>query len=114
MYQHVCQLKDIGPNGGVAALIGSQQVALFRVQLEGIEHVFGISNYDPFSGANVLSRGILCTMNNEIVVASPIYKQHFSLQSGKCLEDDSVQLKTWLVSIDRDKVFVFNDEVVAA
>ncbi len=32
------------------------------------------------------------------VVASPLYKQHFRLEDGQCLEDDSVTLRIWSVS----------------
>ncbi len=114
MYQLVCELDDILPNAGVAALVGDEQVALFRVQLEGKEHVFGISNYDPFSDANVISRGIIGTMGDELVVASPVYKQHFSLQTGQCFEDETVRLKTWFVSIDGNKVYVYDKKIEVA
>ncbi len=45
-------------------------------------------------------------MNGEPVVASPLYKQHFSLRSGLCLEDDSVQLKTYPVLLDGDRILL--------
>jgi len=56
---------------------------VFRVR----DAVFAIGNYDPASDANVLSRGIVGDIGGEIVVASPIYKQHFSLITGRCLEE---------------------------
>ena len=59
------------------------------------EQVFAVSNFDPFGKANVLSRGIIGSIGEQLVVASPLYKQHFDLQTGACLEDDSVSLKTF-------------------
>ena len=44
--------------------------------------MYAIGNYDPASDANVLARGIVGDIGGEIVVASPIYKQHFSLRHG--------------------------------
>ena len=77
----VCKLGDIVPDTGVCALVDGRQVAVFR--LSG-DSVHAIDNYDPFSQANVLSRGIVGDLKGELVVASPVYKQHFSLASGRC------------------------------
>ena len=41
--------------------------------------VYALDNFDPHSGANVLSRGIVGDLSGELVVASPVYKHHFSL-----------------------------------
>jgi NAD(P)H-dependent nitrite reductase small subunit len=80
----VCALDDIVPNTGVCALVGGEQVAVFRLD---DDRVYAIGNFDPLSGANVLSRGIVGDLGGELVVASPVYKQHFSLASGRCLEE---------------------------
>src|SRR4051812_2182075 len=68
----VCRLEDIVPNCGVCALVDGEQVAIFRLD---DDRVFAIGNGDPFSGANVLSRGLVGDLKGELVVASPIYKQ---------------------------------------
>jgi len=73
----VCLLSAIAPYTGVCALVEGQQVAIFRVGNEA--DVYAISNYDPFSKAFVLSRGIVGDRNGILKVASPIYKQNFSL-----------------------------------
>lgn len=83
----VCPLADILPGTGVCALIGSQQVAIFRPTAE--EQVFAISNIDPFAQASVLSRGLIAEHQGELWVASPLKKQHFRLNDGFCLEDES-------------------------
>jgi nitrite reductase (NADH) small subunit len=99
----VCALDDIVPNSGVCALIGGQQVAVFRVS---DDRVYALSNYDPFSNANVLSRGIVGDIKGELVVASPVYKQHFSLATGFCVEDPAVQVSAFPARISNGMVEV--------
>ena len=100
----VCALDDITPNTGVGALIENQQIALFRVGHE--KRVYALSNQDPFSKAFVMSRGILGDLQGERVVASPIYKQHFSLATGRCLEDKDQKLLVFPSKIENGKVWV--------
>lgn len=100
----ICALNDITPNTGVAALINEQQIALFRVGQE--QRVYALSNQDPFSGANVMSRGIVGDLQGERVIASPIYKQHFSLATGRCLEDKEQKLLVFPCKIHAGRVFV--------
>lgn len=59
---------------------------------------------DPIGKAYVMSRGIVGDINGEMCVASPLYKQHFSLKSGQCLEDEAHCLKTWRVTVDDNQV----------
>jgi nitrite reductase (NADH) small subunit len=99
----VCRLDDIVPNSGVCALVGARQVAVFRLDDDS---VYAIDNHDPFSRANVLSRGIVGDVKGELVVASPVYKQHFSLTSGKCLEDPEVRVLVYPVRLDGLTVLV--------
>lgn len=100
----VCNLNDITPNTGVGALVGGQAVALFRVGTE--KRVYALSNKDPFSQANVMSRGIIGDLQGERVIASPIYKQHFSLATGRCLEDKDQKLLVFPTKILNDRVMV--------
>ena len=100
----ICPLAAIAPNTGVCALIADEQVAIFRVGSG--EDVFAISNYDPFSKAFVLSRGIVGDRNGIAKVASPIYKQNFNLVTGQCLDDETVSIPTFKVRIVEDRVQV--------
>ncbi len=93
----ICPLDRILPNTGVCALINDQQIAVFRVG-EG-EDVYAIDNLDPFSKAYVLSRGIVGDRNGIPKVASPIYKQNFSLLTGECLDDSTVKLQVFLTQV---------------
>jgi NAD(P)H-dependent nitrite reductase small subunit len=99
----VCRLEDIVPNTGVCALVGGAQVAVFRLD---DDRVFALSNHDPFSRANVLSRGIVGDLKGELVVASPIYKQHFSLATGRCAEQPEVSVAVFPVRVDDGAVWV--------
>lgn len=83
----LCPISDILPGTGVCALIGDQQVAIFRPYAD--DQVFAISNIDPFAQASVLSRGLIAEHQGELWVASPLKKQHFRLHDGYCMEDDS-------------------------
>ncbi len=92
-WQTVCSAKELSPNIGVRALLGGEQVAIFNVQ----GSYYAISAIDPFTQAAVLARGIVGDIGGQLVVASPIYKQHFVLSTGECIEDDSVRVKTYPV-----------------
>jgi len=85
----VCKLDDVLPNLGVCAKVADRQIAIFKVADTSGTQLFAIDNHDPFSEANVLSRGIVGDLKGQIVVASPVYKQHFDLATGQCLEDET-------------------------
>lgn len=101
----VCDKADLIENSGVCALVQDEQIAIFYLP-DTDSKVFAISNWDPIGRANVLSRGIVGDLQGEIVVASPLYKQHFSLTTGKCIEDEHAQVKTFKVSLINDKVVI--------
>lgn len=83
----VCAYDELLPERGVAALAGSQQVAVFRCA-DGA--LYAIGNRDPFTGACVLSRGIVGSRGDVPTVASPLHKQVFDLATGRCLDDPAV------------------------
>ena len=99
----ICRLEDIVPNTGVCALVGERQLAVFRLDDDS---VYAVDNRDPFSRANVLSRGIVGDLKGELVVASPVYKQHFNLITGQCLEDPNVRVPVYPVRLDGDTILV--------
>ena len=102
LWQSICDLDELLPDSGVAALIEGRQVALFRVGTS----VYAIDNFDPNSGANVISRGIVGDIAGEPVVASPVYKHHFSLITGRCLEDVEQSVHAWPVRIHENRVWI--------
>lgn len=100
----VCSLSAIAPNTGVCALVSGKQVAIFRVGAG--TQLYALSNYDPFSKTYVLSRGIIGDRQGIPKVASPIYKQNFSLITGECLDDETVKIATFPVRVIDGKVQV--------
>ncbi len=103
-WQYCCEIDDLVPGSGVAALIDGAQVALFYLP-DHESAVYGIDNLDPISGANVLAHGIVGDIRGELVVASPLYKQHYSLLGGHCLEADEC-VAVWQVRVDGERVYV--------
>lgn len=102
----VCMLDDIVPDTGVCVLVGGAQVAVFRV---GESALYAIANFDPNANAAVLSRGLVGNLGERVVVASPIYKQHFDLRTGECLEAPHHSVRTWPVTLlDDGKVLIGN------
>jgi uroporphyrinogen-III synthase len=91
-----CRLEQLAPDRGACALIGAEQVAIFRL---GTGEVLAISNYDPFSHAFVLSRGIVGSKGDAIKVASPVYKQTFDLRTGVCLDKADVRIPTYATRV---------------
>ena len=102
----VCKLTDIVPDTGVCALVNGRQIAVFRLGGDGDDSVYAIDNLDPFSKANVLSRGIVGDLKGELVVASPIYKQHFNLATGQCLEDADARVAVYEARVEADAVWI--------
>lgn len=96
----ICPEGDIGNFLGVRALVNNQQVAVFKVK----DAYYAIDAICPFANAAVLARGIVGDLKGQVVVASPVYKQHFNLQTGQCLEDDQVCLKTFPVRVFEGQV----------
>lgn len=91
----VCDLKALTPGRGVAALLpDGRQAALF---MDRAGKLYAIDNRDPFGGAAVLSRGLTGTHQGRPFVASPLLKQRFDLESGRCLDDEAVRVATYEV-----------------
>lgn len=96
----VCSIGDLAVERGSAALIGDEQVALFLLR-DGSVHA--VSNFDPFCGANVISRGIVGTKGDVPTVASPMHKQVFDLRTGVCIETQGksqADLDVWHVLVE--------------
>ncbi|UNK72443.1 nitrite reductase small subunit NirD [Microbacterium sp. H1-D42] len=107
----VCHLRDLEVERGRAALLGDTQIALFLLT-DGTVHA--VSNLDPYSGANVMSRGIVGTRGEAPTVASPMHKQVFDLRTGLCLETQgraASALRVWPVAVVDGEVLLTEDGV---
>jgi nitrite reductase (NADH) small subunit len=89
----VCSADELLPERGACVLVAGRQVAVFLVG----EELYAVGNHDPFSGANVIARGIVGSKGDTPKVASPMFKQSFDLRTGRCLDDPSVALPTYEV-----------------
>jgi nitrite reductase (NADH) small subunit len=99
----VCRLEDIVPDTGVCALLDERHVAIFRV---GDDELYAIDNVDPNARASVLSRGLVGNLGERIVVASPLYKNHFDLRNGECLEAPEHSVRAHAVRVHEGRVLV--------
>ena len=102
-YVPVCSVDDILPDTGVCALLEGRHVAVFRV---GADRFHAIDNVDPKSGASVLARGLVGNLGERVVVASPLYKNHFDLATGECLEAPEQSVRAHAVRVDGGRVLV--------
>ena len=106
-WKTLCRRADLVADSGVVAWLDGVQVALFHLPaIGGDEQVFAIDNVDPKSGADVIGRGIVGTLKGELVIASPLYKQHFRLADGTCIEYPEQCLRVWPVRLSGDQVEV--------
>jgi len=101
-WEDVCPLDDILPGTGVCALVDGRQVAIVRTA----SSLYALGNFDPFSKAFVLSRGIVGDKGGVPKIASPIYKQTFDLRTGQCLDDPRIRVPTYEVRVERGRVLV--------
>ena len=99
----ICAADDIVPNTGVCANVHDRHVAVFRL---GADRFFAIDNVDPKSGASVLSRGMVGNLGEHLVVASPLYKNHFDLRTGACLEAAEHSVRAHAVQVENGRVRV--------
>ena len=106
VWTDICAFEDLVENSGICALLNGQQVAVFLLELQGEPQIFAVGNYDPIGGANVLSRGMVGSIGEQIVVASPLYKQHFDLMTGRCLEQPEMVIPVYGVKLQQGRVWL--------
>lgn len=95
-----CRYDYLIPNRGVGVLLADgSQVALFRLDDGSLA---AVGNIDPFSGAAVMSRGIVGDRGGRPSVQSPIKKQAFALDDGSCLDDPEVVLPVFATRVTAD------------
>jgi nitrite reductase (NADH) small subunit len=100
----VCPLDDVLPDAGVCALVDGRQIAIVRVGAG--ERIFAVDNFDPFSKAFVIARGIVGDKDGVPKITSPIFKQGFDLATGQCLDDPTVCLPTYAVRVQAGQIEV--------
>ena len=114
MWVAVAAVDNVPAERGVAALVGGEPVALFRIG----DEMLAIDHVEPFSGAPVLARGLVGAAGNGdqangdvVYVASPLHKQRFDLRTGACLDDPAVRVRRWPVAVRAGVVYVASEPV---
>ena len=106
VWESVCSQQDLVNDSGVVVWLDGAQVALFYLPGAEGKTLYAIDNHDPQSGANVIGRGLVGSIKGDLVVASPIYKQHFRLEDGSCLEYPEQRLRVWPARLNEGRVEV--------
>ena len=104
-WQRVCTLDDLVPEAGGCPPVNGAQAALFSPP-GGPRPPRAIGNRDPIGKANVLYRGLVAEIGGELTVASPLYKQHFSLVSGACLEQPGLSVPVYELALEGNDVLI--------
>lgn len=99
---NVCHRQDLQEDSGVCVLVDKQQIAVFY--FTQLDQVFAVGNFDPIAQVNVLSRGMVGDLGGEPMIASPLYKQHYSLLTGRCFEKPEYSIPVYPVRIMGDQV----------
>ncbi|WP_449758525.1 nitrite reductase large subunit NirB, partial [Erwinia persicina] len=110
LWNAVCQIEDIPPQAGIGARLGSQPIALFRLD----DKVYALDDLEPETGANVLSRGLLGDSGGDALVISPLYKQRFRLRDGQSLDNPALSQRCWPVKVEQGQVWVASTPMVQA
>jgi len=99
-WTRICPVDRLVPERGIAALVGSEPVAVFLLD-DGTVHA--VAHHDPFSNVNVMARGIVGSVGTgedyRDTLASPMYKQVFDLATGECLTEPGTSLPVYPVRL---------------
>jgi len=103
LWTDICGYAELIPERGAGALVGGDQVAVFRLWDGSLR---AVGNYDPYGAAFVISRGIVGSRGERPIVVSPLLKHAFDLDTGAALEDPDVRLPTYPVRLRDGRVEV--------
>ena len=109
-WRTICDASDLVKDSGISALIANatgedEQIAIFHIP-RSEEKIYAVGNYDPIGKANVLYRGLVGCIDDEPVVSSPLYKQHYSLKTGRCLQEE-LTIAVYDIRIENEQVQLF-------
>lgn len=102
-WTEICAFDELIPGLPTCALVAGHQIAVVRLR-DGSVHA--LANWDPIAKAMVLARGIVGDVKGEPMLASPIYKQRYSLLTGQCLDDPAVRIPMHPVRVVAGRVHV--------
>jgi len=104
-------LNELPIDRGVAVLLEDQPVAIFRLSSPTDEvEVYAVSHIDPRTGAGVMARGLVGSVADRPVVASPLHKERYDLRTGECLDNQALSLQTYGARLEGHSILVHNKE----
>ncbi|MCE6988009.1 nitrite reductase small subunit NirD [Dyadobacter sp. CY323] len=103
-WHKACHVNDIPEDGGGCALINGKQIAIFNFSRRG--EWFATDNQCPHRQQMAVSRGMIGSHEGEPKVACPFHKKTFSLQTGKCLNDDNYAINTFPVMVEENLIYI--------
>ncbi|WP_371877011.1 nitrite reductase small subunit NirD [Microbulbifer sp. 2205BS26-8] len=123
-WQPICQRSDLIRDSGVCALwenmstykerkactLSKKSIALFFLPGQA-QQLYAIDNWDPIAQAGIIARGILAEVEGELTIASPLFKHHFRLADGLCVENSSIQLATYPLTFFGNTVFIGSNSI---
>ncbi len=103
----VCAVDRVTPDRGVAAIVGGEQIAIFRLAADATEGAddgwFAVSHIDPIAAAPVMARGLVGSSGSPPcvipIIASPLHKQRYDLRTGQCIDDPDVVIATYPIRL---------------
>lgn len=106
-WRDVCAIDDVLPGTALPVRVAGRQIAVVRTRRGRFS---ALSNFDPFSRAFVIARGVVSERDDEPNIASPIYEHRFSLETGECLQDRNVRLNVFPIRVrgGRIQIAVFD------
>lgn len=100
----VGKADDFPIDGGNTIKYGKVQIAVFNFSSRG--EWYATQNMCPHRKAFVLSRGMIGDAKGTPKVACPLHKKTFSLETGKSLQDEDYDIRTFPVKVEDSNVFL--------
>ncbi|MBR9727185.1 nitrite reductase small subunit NirD [Shewanella intestini] len=99
----ICEASVLPQGSGIAAWVNETAVAIFDLGNDGL---YAVGNVDPATGVSVLARGLVCDIEGKLCVASPLYKHHYQLEDGVCIEDSNLSAMSFEIKKQHGQVLV--------
>lgn len=102
-WNDVCALDDLSIGAGTAVLVGSRQIAVFRISSAVVR---AVQNICPHKAAAVMHQGIVGDREGHAVVMCPLHKRAYRLDDGVGLDEPGAKLKVFACRIRDGRIEV--------
>jgi nitrite reductase (NADH) small subunit len=97
-------ITEFPQDGGAAVLYHGRQFAVFHFTDRA--EWYATQNLCPHKMEMALSRGLIGDSDGEPKVSCPFHKKNFSLETGKCMNDDNYQIDVYPVKLSNGFVYI--------